>query len=117
MKRVLVLAFLAAGCVGDLERECSLDGDCLQDGLPGQCLPTTGTSGKKWCVFAASSCVSGKKWGLLSGDGLADTCVTASGPGAADGGVAGPDAGTALAVDPPSHDFGAVASGRRRRRS
>ena len=78
MKPFLWLTLYLGGCISDLApRECTHDSDCLEDSEVGKCLPGGAVSGKNWCAFPAdpNACLSKEKWGVLSGDGLADTCV------------------------------------------
>src|SRR5882672_8108520 len=80
--RILLWVVVLGGCASEsVERQCSNDPGCLQDGAGGLCLPSTAGAGNKWCAFPASSCPSGFKWGLLSGDGLAQTCLPAADAG------------------------------------
>lgn len=99
MACVAVMA-LAAACGDDDDFvECATSSDCLQGGISGVCLPSPSSS-KKWCAFEDSSCPgSEQRWGILSGDGLAGTCVASP-----DGGM--PDAATpdAPAPDGPMPD-------------
>ncbi len=98
-----------AGCGGGTNsRPCALSTDCLQGGISGFCLPSP-SSTSKWCAFPDLSCPgTEEKWGVLAGDGLAETCVAPQDAGVIDGGVDGgpidahvTDAFIADAVVPP----------------
>jgi len=139
MRRILCVAVLLGACVGDLPpRECVQNSDCLQDTHNGTCLASTTGSSTKWCAFPAMSCVGNLKWGVLAGDGLANTCVVGLLPDGplqmpVDAGIADspasstdgggpdafvvdagpiPDAGpAALTIDQTTYTFSAIAPG------
>lgn len=73
---VFLFTSLAFACDSKHYRECSTSDDCVQAGVPGTCRPSP-TSTKKWCSYPDSSCPSppAERWGVLAGDGLAETCV------------------------------------------
>jgi hypothetical protein len=113
VNRILLCVLLAApSCIDDLPpRACTRDGDCLQSGAAGTCLPSP-SSGASYCVFPSTTCTNGA-WGVLSGDGLAKSCYQGQrplpdaplAPDAAPGGSA------RLAIDPDDADFGTVVAG------
>lgn len=102
----LGLALTLTGCTLELPpRMCGVDADCLQAGVTGQCVQSP-TSDSEWCIFptVSSECTSGWAWGLLSGDGLTETCYMPPDAGVpeADGSVDGGATDASLAdASPP----------------
>ncbi len=84
---------LAAGCQSTFA--CDSDSQCQSDGQPGVCQAATG-----FCSFPADDCESGQKYGDLSPQGLAGTCV----PGPEGGSTSTTDDGTVPTTGPVSDD-------------
>jgi len=78
MRRALAILSFAttpACSSGDDFVDCSTNDDCLQAGIDGVCLDSP-ASDRQWCAFPDVQCAGSEmRWGLLSGDGLADACV------------------------------------------
>jgi hypothetical protein len=75
-----VLLVAAAACKGPTEeRPCRLSMDCRKDGVDGICEQSP-VSESMWCSYPVdpSDCTSGRRWGLLAGDGLSGECVEAA---------------------------------------
>src|SRR5438045_3358699 len=88
------MTFALVACSGDDSIHCALNADCLQGGIGGTC-EASPSSSSRWCAFPDPGCaVSGQRWGVRSGDGLAGTCVAAEAPPDAGLMDAAPDAAT-----------------------
>ena len=73
----VIILFALAGACGDddHERDCTSAATCTQAGVAGECLPSP-ASDSSWCAYPDPSCPdTGQRWGVLAGDGLAETCV------------------------------------------
>jgi hypothetical protein len=79
--RILLVAASAAlaACSSNDTIRCTVDDDCLQGGIMGQCLDSPASS-EKWCAFSDPHCEgTALRWGRLSGDGLGSECVAGDG--------------------------------------
>ncbi len=120
MRHFLVLVVILLGvlflssCSAQHSRECSTASACLQNSVPGECIEAP--NAKLFCAYPDTMCsVTGKRWGVLAGDGLAGDCVGAADAGLPDDAMtdAGGDAALApqISLTPVTSDFGAVVVG------